>query len=508
MRLRIGGLLALVGLLLAGCTVATEPLAFGPAPWQDGETSEYDIVDAGGVSLGSATWEWRAAPEGWEQRWLVQVGERGDQGVVFLGPDLYPLRSQFVAGGATYGADYGPMRLTLTTTPAEGEAATKTYPRPEHPIDNDQSLQIHRALPLAEGYATRYTDVIPTTSLMASTLVRVTGVETVTVPAGTFEAWRVAMTAGGSTHDAWYTVEPPHLMVKYHNRNAGSQFVLRRWKPNAGAPWAAATDAGEAPPAVPDAPASGPDWLRVGVAFGVQYPLMILLPLGLGWWVRRRYGVGWRVFAIGAATFVLSQVVHLPLNWALGLLGPGGRGVALWPLPWLALVAGLTSGVCEEGARWLVLRRWLRETRGWAGALQFGAGHGGVEAIIFGSLAALGMISALAMTLAGQNVPGLAIYWQTPWYEFALAGVERVFALSAHVCLAMLVMRAVMTRRIVYLLAAIAGHCLLNFWAVWGMGQVGMLAVEAGLALMALAAVALVVVWRRQGVLEPADSDA
>ena len=93
----------------------------------------------------------------------------------------------------------------------------------------------------------------------------------------------------------------------------------------------------------------------------IQYPLMILFPLALGWWIRRRYRVGWGIFWAGAATFVLSQIVHLPLNWALGLLG-GGRGVALWPLAAMALVAGLSAALCEEGARWIVLTFFLKQS--------------------------------------------------------------------------------------------------------------------------------------------------
>ena len=92
----------------------------------------------------------------------------------------------------------------------------------------------------------------------------------------------------------------------------------------------------------------------------IQYPLMILFPLALGWWIRRRYRVGWGIFWAGAATFILSQIVHLPLNWALGLLG-GGRGVALWPLAAMALVAGLSAALCEEGARWIVLTFFLKQ---------------------------------------------------------------------------------------------------------------------------------------------------
>jgi predicted cobalt transporter CbtA len=49
-----------------------------------------------------------------------------------------------------------------------------------------------------------------------------------------------------------------------------------------------------------------------------QYPLMILFPLVLGWWIRRRYRVGWGIFWAGAATFILSQSVHLPPELGAG----------------------------------------------------------------------------------------------------------------------------------------------------------------------------------------------
>ena len=164
----------------------------------------------------------------------------------------------------------------------------------------------------------------------------------------------------------------------------------------------------------------------------IQYPLMIFFPLALGWWIRRRYRVGWGIFWAGAATFILSQIVHLPLNWALGLLG-GGRGVALWPLAAMALVAGLSAALCEEGARWIVLTFFLKQVRRWDQGLQYGAGHGGVEAIIFGVLALISFISMIALRLnpAVLNLAGaaaeqaqaqMAQYWATPWYMSILAG--------------------------------------------------------------------------------------
>ena len=41
-----------------------------------------------------------------------------------------------------------------------------------------------------------------------------TGVEEVTTPAGTFPTWRVQV---GEREAAWYTVDEPHIVVKYFN---------------------------------------------------------------------------------------------------------------------------------------------------------------------------------------------------------------------------------------------------------------------------------------------------
>jgi uncharacterized membrane protein YhfC len=229
----------------------------------------------------------------------------------------------------------------------------------------------------------------------------------------------------------------------------------------------------------------------------IQYPLMILFPLALGWWIRRRYRVGWGIFWAGAATFVLSQIIHLPLNWALGLLG-GGRGVALWPLAALALVAGLSAAFCEEGARWIVLTFFLKQCRRWDQGLQYGAGHGGVEAIIFGVLALISFISMIvlrtlgpaALNLAGaaaeQAQAQMAQYWATPWYMSVLAGFERLCAITLQIALALLVVRSVARRQPLYFLAAIGLHTAVDFWAVWGAKTLGVVWVEVGVTVFAV----------------------
>jgi hypothetical protein len=237
MRLRVVLLFLILGAALAGCGVAAEPLAFGPVPWQSGETSEYNVLVGNGELAGTASWTWETMDEGWRLTWMVELATRTDIGVVELGADLYPLRSELALPASYHTATYGPEQIEMVISPAEGEPTTRTLGRPGHPIDNGQSLQVHRALPLADGYATRYTNVIPTTGLAANTLIRVEGRENIPVPAGTFDTWHLVMTTGGRSHDAWYAVEPPHHMVRYRNRAAGSDLVLRRWRPGPEAPW-------------------------------------------------------------------------------------------------------------------------------------------------------------------------------------------------------------------------------------------------------------------------------
>ena len=490
--------------LLAACGgPAVQPLAFRPAPWQDGEVSVYRVADASGVELGTAQWAWaRMADGGWLQTYEMRLSGRLDRGEVLLGDDLAMQSAWREVGGNRYEVRYAADGITLTTTVA-GATTSKTLKPIADAVDNDVSLLLQRALPLTAGYATRYTDVIPTSGAAVPVKLTVTGAETVTVPAGAFPAWQVELSFGSGKHDAWYGQAAPYPLVKYRNRASGSVFELLSFGGGTAAP--APTPA----PAVATTEASSAA-VPINIpllltTFLVQMPLMIGFPLLLGWWIRRRFGIGWGVFGIGALTFIASQVVHIPLNYALGLLG-GGRGVALWPLIPLALVLGLSAGICEEGARWIVLRFFAKKTRGWRSGLQFGAGHGAAEAIIFGVLALVNVVVIIALRTANPAALGLSgtpadqlaqaqsAYWSTATYLPVLAGLERVLAITLHIALATLVMRAVTRNRLGYLMAAVGLHTLANAWAVWAMQTAGMWATYAGL--LAIALFCLWLIWR------------
>ncbi|MCX6029031.1 MAG: YhfC family glutamic-type intramembrane protease [Chloroflexi bacterium] len=509
--------------ILTGCAgPAPQPLTFQSAPWSDGEVNAYDLKDKNGAAAGTAAWTWRRGPDAWQwtQEYELKLGGRLDRGQVIVDAALRPVSSWRETGGLRFDATYATDTIVIVTTAADGKQTTKTLKPVADGLDNDETLQVQRALPLAAGYATRYTDIIPTSGAAAPIILSVIGAETITVPAGTFPCWRVVMDFGSGKHDGWYGQAAPYPLVKYVNRTSGAAFELRSITASGVVPAASASPAAPAQPAP-----SGPSPLNVPFVLAsalIQYPLMILLPILLGWWLHRRYRVGWGVWLAGAGTFIFSQIVHLPLNYALGLLG-GGRGVALWPLIPMALVAGLSSGICEEGARWLVLTFLAKKTRSWRAGLQFGAGHGGAEAIILGLLVLVNFVAMIALrsldpallklvgATADQVQAAAAQYWAQPWYMPIVAGLERVFAITLQITMALLVVRAVARKQIAYFLAAVGLHTVVDFWAVWAGSTLGTVWVEAGVAIVAAACFWLILRLREEPVTpaaEPAPSPA
>jgi uncharacterized membrane protein YhfC len=238
--------------------------------------------------------------------------------------------------------------------------------------------------------------------------------------------------------------------------------------------------------------------------------LMIGLGLGLGFFLHHRYDLPWGVYAAGALTFILSQVGHIPFN--LAVLNPliarivpdiaaGSRGLLL-----AAGLLGLSAGVFEETARYLVLRFWRRDIRSWRLAVMYGAGHGGIEAVLVGIVAfyaflqlvlfhrfdpaAISGISDQAQLETLQAV--VYSFWGAEWYQQLLGAFERLSVLPIHLAAAVMVFRSVTNRQPMWYLAAVAWHTLVNLLAVYGSQTWGILPTEGGLFLLGLLGVAIV----------------
>jgi uncharacterized membrane protein YhfC len=237
--------------------------------------------------------------------------------------------------------------------------------------------------------------------------------------------------------------------------------------------------------------------------------LMIAMPIVLGVFLARSLRTGWRIFLIGAATFVASQIVHIPFNaWILSPLLVRLGIVQPWRGPALvaaAMALGLSAGVFEEGARYLVLKRWLGDARTWAQGVMFGAGHGGIEAAGLGVIALVAVFQAIAYrdvdlsTLVTPDRLGAAqaqleAYWAAPAPLVMLGSLERAIALCVQMSLAVIVLQAFARGNPAWLGLAILWHAVVDASAVAAVAVWGPYWTEAMLA--AMAGISLLVLFR------------
>lgn len=206
--------------------------------------------------------------------------------------------------------------------------------------------------------------------------------------------------------------------------------------------------------------------------------LMTAVPLILGIFLAARLKASWRIYGIGATAFIASQILHIPFNRYILLpaLNVWGTGQILY-----AVMVGLSAGIFEETARWIAYRKYLPKMRSWAGGLMYGAGHGGIEAIILGTVTLYIFLQMLVLRdLSPENLKVmvgadsvdatqvyLAAYWGAPWYASLLGAMERISAIMFHLAASLLVLMAVQRRNPVWYAAAVAWHTAINAVAVY-----------------------------------------
>lgn len=238
----------------------------------------------------------------------------------------------------------------------------------------------------------------------------------------------------------------------------------------------------------------------------LNFATMIALPIILGKLVQRHRKPGWGLFGIGAVTFVLSQVGHIPFNSLIQQqwqLLPTDTSI-LTNLVIVSAFLGLSAGVFEEVARYLTYRFWATDARSWGKGLMLGVGHGGIEAIILGVLGLInfGVMAAMRngamldqippdqMHLVEQQINTL---FSTPLHLSILGAVERVFALCLHLSASLLVMQAVIRGQARWVVASILWHAWLNAVTVFTAVYTGSpLLTEGMLGLFSLGSVAII----------------
>ena len=226
---------ALVVLLLAACS-STSPGGIEPGdivvqhPFVDGERYHYRLLndDAEVIATGTLTTQMAGDRLQLSQEYVEAPveGREPTRDYSAITVDAQTLKPLEVIREITsvdevdrYDARYedGQLEVLLTRTGDKVETRERSLPVPEHAYDNESALWLWRAIDLREDYEGAYISMnIVETSRQTADLT-VTGQETVTVPAGTFNAWRLQIRNGRATRVAWINVEAPHQIVRWDN---------------------------------------------------------------------------------------------------------------------------------------------------------------------------------------------------------------------------------------------------------------------------------------------------
>ncbi len=202
--------------------------------------------------------------------------------------------------------------------------------------------------------------------------------------------------------------------------------------------------------------------------------IALLLPIILTIYACKKHKASIKAVLVGALTFFIFQVVtRFPLLTFLGK--QNWYQVMTTNIFLIALFLGLTAGIFEEIGRFISFKFLLKDKLNWENALAFGIGHGGIEAIILLGIASINnvvysllinsgafdsTISANLPIEVANNIKEQLI--NTSPILFLAGGIERVFAITIHIALSIIVLYGVKLKQFKYVIYAILLHTLVN----------------------------------------------
>jgi uncharacterized membrane protein YhfC len=192
---------------------------------------------------------------------------------------------------------------------------------------------------------------------------------------------------------------------------------------------------------------------------------------------RRRMTLSVRNILVGAAVFfVFNQVLEKALHLYLLKANPATAAWFQTHAIGFALYGCLAAGLFEETGRYLGMRFLVRPSGDPGPAVAYGIGHGGIEAILIGTLAmAQTYVFAILLnsgrldaTLGPTLSPEALAQLRAALEHMSLAGLamgalERLIALLLQIGLSLVVWRAVERGQLGYLALAILLHAVIDF---------------------------------------------
>ncbi|MFB6732181.1 YhfC family glutamic-type intramembrane protease [Bacillus mobilis] len=195
-------------------------------------------------------------------------------------------------------------------------------------------------------------------------------------------------------------------------------------------------------------------------------------------------------YMLGVLAFVVSQIlIRIPiLNYVNGTSTNFQMFSVMQPVLFVLLLS-LSAGIFEEIARFIAMRYFMKQ-RDWQSGFLFGAGHGGIEAVL---IVGIPVISLLLSQTVIQN--GGSYYF---------SGIERIFAMVLHIGLSIIVLQAVVQKKFRYVVYAILIHGVANALAsiilLYVQGKSGIILSEVSIAICALFVFSYSFILKRKGV--------
>lgn len=218
--------LSLLALTTAACQEETSTLSGGDIvsniPWTTPEEARYRLLDGEEVK-GTAVLRIEPAEGEITLTQEFESDEFRNEVVAVADETMRPKSVEYVIegpeGARRWQVEYtGGVAVVIQRT--EGDERRDEIRVPSHSYDSWTEIFLWRTIDFHDGYEASYTDVLSATlarpQVISQTLA-VTGKETVEVPAGTFQAWRLEIRSSAGEQVAWYADTETRPLVRYDN---------------------------------------------------------------------------------------------------------------------------------------------------------------------------------------------------------------------------------------------------------------------------------------------------
>jgi tetratricopeptide (TPR) repeat protein len=198
----------------------SEELQFGPEPWVDGEVLKLSMLAAGSsYSVGTQILSAEAVHEenrsGWKLRTIQSTTGIGIYSTVWMDPDYEPASSRQKSNvmGIDIQAKYARDHVEISRFKGGTESANQVS-LDRTVYDEAQVPFLLRCLPLQEGYKTTMPVFDPSNGSIYNEKIAVVARETIAVPAGRFDCFKIIVTRRNAEMKYWLSSDHPFYIVK------------------------------------------------------------------------------------------------------------------------------------------------------------------------------------------------------------------------------------------------------------------------------------------------------